>query len=81
MKTLDHLASAVKRALSNGEGELKRYFESEMSSEAQLKFDYFLVKMEDPLAYQAGTTESRFVERCTRMLRTLKGPVVSHEKE
>lgn len=30
-------------------------------------FDYFLVRMDDELAYQAGSPQSRWVERVTRM--------------
>ena len=39
-----------------------------MDSDAHLKFDGFLVQHDDPLAYEAGTPYSRWVQKATRML-------------
>jgi hypothetical protein len=39
-----------------------------MSERQRLRFDGFLVRVDDPLAYKAGSPQSRFEERVTRMV-------------
>lgn len=73
MKTLDHIAYAVRRGQAEGEAAIRTYFRQEMDTGAQLRFDRFLVEMSDDLAWMAGTTERRFVTRCERMLCNLEG--------
>ena len=73
MKTLDHIALAVRRGQAEGEPGIRAYFREEMGTGAQLRFDRFLVDMSDDLAWMAGPTERRFLTRCERMLRNLEG--------
>jgi len=68
MNSLDFLTHAVKRAKSEGlDSAVSWTYHWVMSADDKLKFDGFLVRMDDPLAYQAGTPESRFRERVRRM--------------
>ena len=65
-RILDLLADAVSGYKREGEsGSAWTFFH--MSADERLAFDLFLVRMGDELAYQAGTTESRFRERVRRM--------------
>lgn len=73
MRTLDHIAHAVRRGQAEGEAGIRAYFREEMDEQARLRFDGFLVQMSDDLAWMAGPTERRFVTRCERMLRNLEG--------
>ncbi len=59
-RILDLLAQAVK-------GDVHWVFHRGMSAAERSAFDFFLVRMKDPLAWQAGTTESRFLARVARM--------------
>ncbi len=68
MHTLDHFAAAVSAALVYGETELGSYFCRHMDDVARLKFDGYLVQTKHPLAYEAGSPESRFVTVTKRML-------------
>lgn len=68
MNTLDHLALAVKRAMTYDETELGSYFVRYMDEAAKLKFDGWLVQTKHRLAYEAGSPESRFVTVAKRML-------------
>jgi hypothetical protein len=70
---LDHIARAVKRGQAEGEAGIRAYFREEMTSVDHARFDRFLVKMGDDLAWMEGSTERRFVTRCGRMLRNLEG--------
>lgn len=63
---LDWLALTVKRVRVYGLGEAKRAFLAERDY-MRVGFDLFLVRMKDPLAWQAGTPESRFEQRVERM--------------
>ena len=69
MNTLDHLAAAVRHCEVYGETAAADYFHNRMDDAARLKFDGFLVRMNDELAYEAGTCERRFKTRVIRMLR------------
>ncbi len=65
-RILDLLANAVKRELREP-GSWSHTFFLCMSGEERAAFDLFLVEMKDPLAWEAGTTESRFRRRVLRM--------------
>jgi hypothetical protein len=66
-RILDLLADAVDRELrSPGEGWSWTFFHM-MSREEVLAFDLFLVRTKDPLAWEAGSPESRFRRRVQRM--------------
>lgn len=69
LKILDHVALAVSRAEKQGPQAIREYFLEEMTVMDAVRFDWFLLKMEDELAQMEGPTEARFVERCTRMLK------------
>jgi hypothetical protein len=73
VKTLDHIALAVRRGRTEGEAGIRAYFQENMNATAQLRFDHFLVEMSDDLAWMAGPCERRFLTRCERMLRNLEG--------
>ena len=73
MKSLDHIALAVRRGQVEGEAGIRAYFHEEMNQQAQLRFDAFLVRMSDDLAWMAGPCERRFLICCERMLRNLEG--------
>lgn len=64
-KTLDILAEAVQRELARP-GDWRWTFDH-MTQAERLRFDGFLVRMEDPLAWEAGTCEHRFGTRVRRM--------------
>lgn len=67
-RILDLLADASQRYKQEGpRGADWTWFQG-MTAEERLAFDLFLVKMGDPLAYQAGTPESRFRARVGRMV-------------
>lgn len=69
MDTLDHITAAVRQCEIYGESEAMNYFHRQMSAADRLRFDGFLVKTRDPLAYEPGTCEGRFRTRVIRMLR------------
>lgn len=73
MRTLDHIALAVRRGQAEGEAGIRAYFREEMDEQARLRFDHFLVEMSDDLAWMAGPCERRFLTHCERMLRNLEG--------
>jgi len=64
--TLDYLTDAVQRELREP-GQWSWTFHHCMDAAAKLKFDGFLVRTGDELAYQAGTVENRFKTRVLRM--------------
>jgi hypothetical protein len=68
MKTLDYLADAANRVLNDDPNGVSWVWHHVMSDEARLKFDGFLVQTDDPLAYEAGTGESRFAKKVNRMV-------------
>jgi hypothetical protein len=65
--TLDFLTDAVHRYLREGESGIAWVFHFRMTDADRLRFDGFLVAMQDELAWQAGTCESRFRTRVMRM--------------
>lgn len=67
LMVLDHITTAVNRAKVYGESEIRSYFHRCMTEQDRVRFDLFLVKTDDPLAWQAGTCESRFYTRCHSM--------------
>lgn len=73
MKTLDHIAHAVRRGQAEGKEAIRTYFHENMDNQDALRFDFFLVRMNDDLAWMGGPTERRFVTRCERMLDNLEG--------
>jgi len=73
MKSLDHISAAIARAKVYGRSEIGSYHARCMSAADRLAFDLFLVKSRDPLAWQAGSPESRFIERCNRMMDLAEG--------
>jgi len=70
---LDHIAHAVKRGQAEGVEGIRAYFREQMTDVDHLRFQQFLVKMSDDVAWMAGTTERKFVTRCERMLKNLEG--------
>lgn len=64
---LDHLAAAVSRVNVYGRHEARSYFALCMGDTDRLAFDLFLVRMNDPLAFEAGTCEQRFETRVLSM--------------
>ena len=64
-RILDLLAQGVREY--RRDGGTAWTFHHVMTSEDRLGFDLFLVRMKDDLAYQPGSTESRFAERVRRM--------------
>ena len=66
-RILDLLADAVSSYRREGEQGIAWTFHHAMTADERLAFDVFLVRMGDELAWQAGTTESRFRERVRRM--------------
>lgn len=67
-RNLDLLADACARFKREGMRGVDWTFFN-MSAQERLDFDCFLVRMKDPLAYEAGTTEYRFKTRVERMVR------------
>lgn len=65
MSTLDFLADAVNRFLDSGDWQWTWFHV--MTSEDRLRFDGFLVQMDDELAYQAGLPQHRFELKVRRM--------------
>ena len=74
MSTLDLLADAVSRYKREGRRGIDWTF-MHMADADRLKFDGFLVQTKDPLAWQAGTVESRFKARVLAM--ALNRPAVN----
>jgi len=68
MRSLDYIISAVRRELAGDAAGASWVFHHCMDEAARLRFDRFLVDSGDALAYQAGTTESRFVVRVRRIV-------------
>lgn len=66
-RILDLLAQAVQRELAGDAGGASWVWHRSMSPQEHLAFDLFLVRTRDPLAYVAGTAESRFRARVQRM--------------
>ena len=65
---LDRIAwtcKAVKRDGVTAQSEFARYFASDAD---RLRFDGFLLSMNDPLCYVAGSVESRYVALIRRMI-------------
>lgn len=62
MNMLDHLTAASRGKWSHPESNVIDYWHRHRRQLAPA-FDLWLVKMNDPLAYQAGTPESRFIAR------------------
>lgn len=65
-RILDLLVEAVKRYKQEGNRGIDWTFDH-MTQDERLAFDLFLVRMNDPLAYEAGTCEYRFRTRVLRM--------------
>lgn len=65
-RILDILALAVKQYKVYGKRGIESTFDH-MNSDERVAFDFFLVKMGDQLAYQAGTVEYRFTARVLAM--------------
>lgn len=63
---LDLLVGAARFILDGAEDSADRVFHN-MNDRERLAFDLFLVRMDDPLAWCAGTTEWRFKHRARRM--------------
>lgn len=68
MQILDHITAAAQRALIYGDAEIVNYFHRNMDAAARLKFDGHLVQIQHPLAWEAGTPESRFRRYVQRMV-------------
>lgn len=67
-RILDLLADAVKREKTEpGQGWTWTYFHV-MTPAEHLAFDLWLVRMKDPLAWEAGTPEGRFRQRVQEMI-------------
>lgn len=67
MNMLDHLTRAIKRdRWTNPSSAAMDYWHRHRADLAPA-FDLWLVRMNDPLAYEAGTPESRFVRRAVAM--------------
>ena len=67
---LDALAAVVSEILRNPDQDARSVavrFYHRTSSAIRAGFDGFLLRMDDPLAWEAGTPESRFVRRACRM--------------
>lgn len=64
---LDHLAAAANAVVTYGDSEAASYFCRVLTEADRLAFDAFLVRMNDPLAFEAGTCEHRFRTRVVRM--------------
>ncbi len=67
MAPLDHITAAVNAVLKTGSDEAWKVVWSRMSAQEKLRFDLFLVRMNDELAWQAGPPEDRFRTRVLRM--------------
>ena len=67
-RILDCLAEACTRFRADGTRGIDWTWFRSMTPDERLAFDTFLVKMGDPLAWQAGSPESRFRTRVTRMV-------------
>lgn len=65
-RILDLLADAVQR------GDWAWTWHHGMTDAERLAFDLFLVRTGDPLAFEAGTPESRFRRRVEKMMIQLK---------
>ena len=65
-RILDLLTTAVHATLRGAEDGASWTF-MHMTLAERLAFDLFLVRVKDPLAYEAGTTERRFKTRVARM--------------
>ena len=73
-RALDLLAYACKSAAHDGlEAAISWTYHRVMSAQDRLDFDCFLVRTNDPLAYEAGTPEYRFGARVRRMVAATKG--------
>lgn len=69
-RILDLIADACHRVKhGDPDGAMWTWFHC-FTAEERLAFDLFLVKMNDELAYRAGSPESRFRERIRRMTAT-----------
>lgn len=66
-KILDFLTDAVHRYIREGEQGIAWTFHQCMTGEDHVRFDLWLVKMKDPLAWEPGTPESRFRRRAKAM--------------
>ena len=65
-RILDLITEAVHRTL-HGQEDGAAWTFMHMTPAERLAFDLFLVRVKDPLAYEAGTTERRFKTRVARM--------------
>jgi hypothetical protein len=65
---LDRIASSCASVKVYGIAEASNIWCRQMSATERRAFDLFLVRTGDPLAYEAGTGESRFVRRITSMV-------------
>lgn len=71
---LDFLTEAVHRYLREGDQGIAWTFHQSMTSDDRLRFDLWLVKMKDRLAWQPGTTEYRFRQRVKAMAEAYQTP-------
>lgn len=65
---IDFLTQASSRVLRGDANGIDWVFFHCMDQQARLAFDLFLVRTDDPLAYEVGTTEYRFKTRVNRMV-------------
>ncbi len=68
MGALDNITAAVHAVLKSGSDDAWKVVWSRMSDLEKLRFDGFLVHMNDELAWQAGPPEDRFRTRVLRMV-------------
>ena len=66
-RILDLLADAARRVRSGQENGAELVWWLDMTEAERVAFDLFLVRMGDPLGYQAGPGWLRFWERVRRM--------------
>ena len=71
---LDFLTEAVHRYIQEGDQGISWVFFQGMTSDDRLRFDLWLVKMKDRLAWQAGSTEWRFKQRVKAMAEAYQTP-------
>ena len=72
---LNFLTDAVHRYLREGDQGIAWTFHQCMTSDDRLRFDLWLVKMNDRLAWQPGSTEWRFKQRVKAMAETYQESV------
>ena len=75
-RVLDMLADACARAKRDGiDSAIAWTYHRVMTAQDRVDYDCYLLRTRDALAYQAGTTESRFREHVRRMVGDAGGDV------